>query len=61
MNVHVKLLRNRDKPKDKNIFFGRKLVSRLVVIDSHQVPRAAKAWPEAVKNLIWRLAMSNLG
>ena len=50
MRVNVKLLRNCHKPKKQNYtFIGGKLVSRSVVIDSHQVPWAAEAWPGAVK------------
>ena len=50
MNINVKLFKNRNKPKDDNFIFGEHgLVSRSVVIDSYQVPRAAEAWPDAVK------------
>ena len=45
MNVNVIALKNRDQPKDKIHVFGRKMVSRLVVIDSYQFPRATEAWP----------------
>ena len=51
MNVNVKLLRNRDKPKEKSYFFlGGELISYSVVIDSYQVPRAAEAWPWPVRH-----------
>ena len=58
MSFNVILLRNRNNTKLKNYIFGGKPVSRLVVIDSYQVPRAADAWPCMARE-VWPDAVKN--